>query len=213
MKTSVLESMKHLTVKDIIILVLLLALGVTIFLCKRKTVKPLEDVGPLPDTIYLPASSYKPITSYKRIISPKLVTVYIPNGTGSKLHTSKVLDSLSYLQGRDSITQILLSKDQLRITSSIDSDVILDKVFGLNLDKYKYNYTQGKLTRKLNIKNIFGGDLSLNYRPFHNLWDLDIGAHIKTKSLQYKVGVNLYYYPKYEKNLGTDLKFTIQYNF
>ena len=66
--------------------------------------------------------------------------------------------------------------------------------------------------RKSFIKR-FSPLTELQWRPFNNLWDLNLGLKYNTSKFNYELGLNLFYYPKIKTNPGTDLYFKLSYQF
>lgn len=202
-------------------------LGLTIYFCFRnfqlhQQVKQLQIVqnstSSKSDTVYS-TKPYSPVVGYPTIQVPNIVTFY-PNQKRSKsaASSSNRSGSATNAEGSDSLVQFLLDNSHLKVYSvhNIDSITLgsTSKDFELDLDFYKYNWVNNKLTRKpINFLERFKPYTYISYRYFHNVMDAGFGLSFKTKTLIYKVGVNTFYYPKYKKDLGLDLEFKLEYNF
>ena len=66
--------------------------------------------------------------------------------------------------------------------------------------------------RKSLIKR-FSPLTELQWRPFNNLWDLNLGLKYNTSKFNYELGLNLFYYPRIKTNPGIDLYFKLSYQF
>ena len=117
---------------------------------------------------------------------------------------------------RDSLIGIDLNKNKFILTFNNPDLGNHTSQFNIKPNEYQYIWVNGKLTAKrlpitkrLELKPY----TSLSYRPIHNLWDWDLGISFKTKSLNYNLGVNAFYYPKFQKDPGLDIQLRITYNF
>ena len=182
----------------IVSLLALLFLGMTIVVCIRnyKLVSQMNEKdlsSQKSDTIYL-EKEFTPVTKYKTSQIPNLVVYY---GSTSQDSLKTVLPD-SPTSETDSIVQILLDKDKLTLSflNSV-SGISTSKVFDLDLGSFKYNWVEGELTKKkvcpFSLKPYVYGQ----YRYFNNLLDFGGGISFKTKSINYKLGVNTFYYPKF----------------
>lgn len=117
---------------------------------------------------------------------------------------------------RDSLIGIDLNKSKFTLTFNNPNFGNHTSQFNIKPNEYHYTWVNGKLTaerlpfyKRLEFKPY----TSLSYRPIHNLWDWDLGISFKTKSLNYNLGVNAFYYPKFQKDPGLDIQLRITYNF
>lgn len=117
---------------------------------------------------------------------------------------------------RDSVSGISLNKNTFTLTFTNPSLGIHQSEFKIKPTEYQYTWVDGKLTAKrlsawkrLEVKPY----TSLSYRPFNNLWDLEAGISFKTKSLNYNLGINGFYYPQWQSKPGIDAQIRITYNF
>lgn len=201
--------------------------GLTIYLCFRnfklhQQVKQLQIVqsstSSKSDTVYS-TKPYSPVVGYPTIQVPNIVTFYSnQKRSNSAASSTNGSGSATNDVGCDSLVQFLLDNSHLKVYSvhNIDSITLgsTSKDFELDLDFYKYNWVNNKLTRKpINFLERFKPYTYISYRYFHNVMDAGFGLSFKTKTLIYKVGVNTFYYPKYKKDFGLDLEFKLEYNF
>lgn len=203
-----------------------LLLGITIILCfgnlkQRQEISKLNaqpKVIGKTDTIYL-NKVFKPTGEYSTTVLPNYVFLY---GSSQKRDRDKassqiVNESLIFktdsIQKEDSLIQMLLGKDNMSLSFRSPTGDYLTKKFNLDLDKYTYNLVNGKLTQKsLGFKLKLEPYVYAKYRYFNRMADMGIGISFKTRSLQYKLGLNGFYYPCLQDKLGTDLEFSITYN-
>lgn len=100
--------------------------------------------------------------------------------------------------------------------SSINSINSKTERFLIDTNTYEYSWYRGNLSyRKLPLRKRlqFKPYLYGKYRPFNNFTDLGLGISFKTNKVKYKLGVNTFYYPSLKGNIGTDLEFSLEYNF
>lgn len=105
---------------------------------------------------------------------------------------------------RDSMYQFLLSRDKLSLTfkNTLDSSYKIEDYY-IDLDKYDYNWVDGKLTFKEVKSNIkLTPYINGKYRMFNRFLDLTSGISLETKRFNYNLGINLFYYPSLQKTLG-----------
>ena len=183
--------------------ILILALG-TIILCYknfqlRKQVKSVYRLVSV-DTVY----KDKPFK-----VSEPLEELSIP----SKVKVYKGLKKPKENTTQDSIIEFELSSNKLDITSLHHSDsTVHTNTYQLDTDKYKYLFTNGILTKdkvKLGVKPY----TEVSYRPLNNMWDLKGGIYLNTSRIQYRLGINLSYYPNLSSNVQKDIEISIQYKF
>ena len=190
-----------------------LLLGITIILCfgylkQRQEISKLNaqpKVVGKTDTVYL-TKEFKPVKSYDTQLLPRYV--FIHGSTGKEQNTDQTI------QKEDSLVQILFNKKDISLSffRPLTESFITEK-FNLDLDKYQYNWVNGKLTQeKLGFKLKVQPYVYVKYRYFNNLADMGLGISFKTRNIQYKLGLNGFYYPCLQNKLGTDLEFSITYN-
>lgn len=150
----------------------------------------------VPETIYSSKPYIQP-QPYKSINIPEVVWVY-------KVDTIKPLKI-------DSVVGINLDKTQVSIALLKDSTVYKD-MYKLDLDNYKYIFVNGTLTsKKIPFIQKLKPSVELEARPINQMYDLTLGLLFETKSLNYKLGFNTYYYPKYSSSIGKDLSISLTY--
>lgn len=83
----------------------------------------------------------------------------------------------------------------------------------LDLSQYNYQYVGNKLTsKKVNRVKLYP-EIGYTYRPLNKLHDIDLSINFKTTRINYKVGLNGFYYPSFQKNPGWDFVLGISYKF
>lgn len=140
--------------------------------------------------------------------------------TESKVPETTLINSLSLP------LQFKFSQNNLEVTifdigfdptvSSINSINSKTERFLIDTNTYEYSWYHGNLSyRKLPLRKRlqFKPYLYGKYRPFNNFTDLGLGISFKTNKVKYKLGVNTFYYPSLKGNIGTDLEFSLEYNF
>lgn len=210
-------------------LVILILLGISIYLCFRiyRDEKYSQEMNNLAiiDTIYLPLENYKAVESYPNRVSPKKVEIYRDQVNG-KRDSYLLLPTIDPNPGpgtpkpitpdllSDSISQILLKKDLLEITTknTLDSTYKIRK-FKIDMDQYDYNWLNNQLTSKESFKWDLVPYIKGSYRPFNRFTDLNLGITLETKRLNYNLGLNLFYYPSLQNALGQDIEISITYKF
>lgn len=112
------------------------------------------------------------------------------------------------------VVSINLDTEMVRFSTINDDSIFSDNYYPLNLTSYDYIYTEGKLTKKKTpLLRRFKPYVGISYRPFNNLYDLSGGISFKTKKFNYKLGLNVSYYPKFSSRVNLDLELAIIYNF
>lgn len=191
----------------LILVILILALGTT-YLCfrNRQLKRQLESYTPQTvskiDTVYLD-KPFKVEAPYKEVSSPTKVTVY-----------QKGLENNTSSEAKDSVVQFKLDKNQLDLTlySKSDSTVHTDK-YTLDLDKYKYIYNNGLLTREKKLEIKISPYLTTKVKLFCQSYEISGGLSLKTKNFTYSIGLNLGYYKNLSSKLQKDIEASVTYNF
>ena len=121
---------------------------------------------------------------------------------------------LSQFPNSSKLIQFLLTDTDLKLGLLNTDGKLFEKVYSIDTDKYSYNYFEDNMTqkRKSLIKR-FSPLTELQWRPFNNLWDLNLGLKYNTSKFNYELGLNLFYYPRIKTNPGTDLYFKLSYQF
>ena len=121
---------------------------------------------------------------------------------------------LSQFPNSSKLIQFLLTDTDLKLGLLNTDGKLFEKVYSIDTDKYSYNYFEDNMTqkRKSFIKR-FSPLTELQWRPFNNLWDLNLGLKYNTSKFNYELGLNLFYYPRIRTNPGTDLYFKLSYQF
>ena len=193
-----------------------LLLGITIILClgylnqKReisKLNKESKVIGKT-DTIYL-TKEFKPVKEYHTQLLPRYVLFY-----GSDKSAKNKTDTIKQVSNGDSLVQMLFSKNSMSLSFLNPSGNYFTEEFKLDLDKYQYNWLNGKLTQqKTGFKLKLEPFTYIKYRFLNKMVDTGIGILFKTRDIQYKLGVNGYYYPCLQNKPGMDLELSVTYNF
>lgn len=195
----------------IVSILALVFLGLTIVVCIRNyklvsQMKEIESSSQKSDTVYL-TKEFKPVTQYRTSQIPNMVVYY----SSSK---DTVYSTQNNSPEADSIVQILLDKEKLTLSFQNQvTGIPSSKVFDLDLGSFKYNWVDGNLTKKKISPFSLKPYIYTQYRYFNNLLDFGGGISFKTKSFNYKLGVNTFYYPKFNSGVGADLEFKLEYNF
>lgn len=194
-----------------------LLLGITIILCfgyfkQRQEISKLNAQSQVigkTDTVYI-SKPFKYEPAFSTVQLPRYVFFYYPNSI--KGDSLKKEDKV--VSKKDSLIQIVLDKKDLFLSfqNTIDSTYFkLD--YKINLDDFKYNWVNGQLTReKVGFRLKLEPYVYAKYRYFNKMADAGIGISFKTRNLQYKLGLNGFYYPCLQDKIGTDLEFSITYN-
>lgn len=202
----------------------MVGLALYFFLSKASTDKP-EDYNYITDTIYVEKLNIpKP---YREKINPSKVEISQPS---TPIGQIKIIHDTIHIYSRDTIIvynprflnlypesdkliQLLLSENQLKLNLLSNQGLEYSESYPLDLSQYEYNYSQNDMTiQNIPFRKRINPYSELTYRPIHNLWDIDLGIKYKTSRINYKVGVNFYYYPSYN-SLGADLFIKFGYQF
>ena len=201
-------------IKNILLIGLALVLaGMTITTCNlqrnlRDSDSRLQFLADHPvcktETLYLAPEKIEPPKSLGNEVIPKKVILpkVKPEEDTPSFEDSKII-------GMD------LNFHDLSFTLSNDS---LNQVtqYSIKPEEYRYVWVDGKLTaQKLSLAKRLDirPNISLAWRPIHNLWDLEATVSFKTKSFNYNLGVNGFYYPRFQNHPGIDAIIRITYNF
>lgn len=196
---------------------ILILLGCTIYLCFRNYHLRQRQLPErvITDTIYL-SRKWEPIKPYKFELMPRNLIFYGVRKKEEK-DLSYSYDSIDYKVGsKDSLVQFTLEKDKLTLSNITSTGNYYTREYPIDLGKYDYNWYNNQLTRNPTPHKFFHSlnpYAQLSYRPFNNLFDIGIGISFKTNRINYKLGVNGFYYPRFQKNLGWDLELSINYEF
>ena len=198
-----------------------LLLGITIILCfgylnQKQEIFKLNAQSKVigkTDTVFV-NKPYKPVKEYSTQILPRYVFLYGNTWTEHKVQDYPVDTVNNQVSKEDSIVQILLSKEDFSISFFRPStESFFTEKFELNLDNFSYNWVNGRLTQeKVGFKLKLEPYAYVKYRYFNRMTDIGTGISFKTRNIQYKLGLNGFYYPNLQNKLGTDLEFSITYN-
>lgn len=193
-------------------IVTLILIGFTIYLCFKnyklsREVNSLEQaVNEIPDTVYI-KKPFKPEKKFSEKKEPDRILVY-----GKKQSDYSIRQNL--ISKQDSLVQIVLKRNQLNLSLlNKETNTYSTRSFQIDLNKYSYNWYEGQLTQKRIKRFSLNPYIYGKYRPFNNLLDMGTGIEFKTNRFNYKLGINAFYYPKFQSGIGTDLEFSVQYKF
>lgn len=196
-------------------IVTLILLGFTIFLCFRnyklsREVNSLEQaVNEIPDTVYI-KKPFKPENFFSEKKEPDRILIY------DKKKSDSLPDPIrqNLISKQDSLVQLVLKRNQLNLSLlNKETNTYSTRLFQIDLNKYSYNWYEGQLTQKRVKRFSLNPYIYGKYRPFNNLLDMGTGIEFKTNRFNYKLGINAFYYPKFQSGIGTDLEFSVQYKF
>lgn len=187
------------------IVTLILALG-TIILCYknfqlRKQVNSVSSLVEV-DTVYIDRL-FKVSEPLKELSTPSKVKVY----------KGLVKPKSTATSTQDSIIQFEFNSSKLEVTSLHNSDsTVHTNTYKLDTDKYNYLFTNGILTKD-KVKPKVKPYTEVSYRPLNDMWDLKGGIYLNTSKIQYRLGINLGYYPNLSSKVQKDIEISIQYKF
>lgn len=155
--------------------------------------------------LYPPASEPEVITQ----VIMKHDTVEFQLNTGNSLSVNS--NFLTQYPDTERLIQLSFDNKRLDLTTQDTSGKVSTKGYELDLQKYRYLYHSKEMTkdkvRLINLRPV----LYTTYRPFNQMLDLNLGLAHQSKKLSYEVGVNAFYYPKFQNHLGKDLYLKLQY--
>lgn len=199
-------------VTNTILTVLLLTfIGFSIYLGFRvyKLNRIISDIENLPpdvitktDTVFID----KPleVVKYKERLIPERVIIYKDMMADEDSLMKCFIDSLLGLE---------LKNNQISLSFLKNDSVYSKELYRLNLDKYKYSYSNGVMTYTKNRRLNLYPFIEARIRPFNELYDLSGGILFETTRLNYKLSLNSSYYPKFSNKPNLDLEATITYKF
>lgn len=198
-------------------IVTLILIGFTIYLCFRnyklsREVNSLEQaVNEIPDTVYI-KKPFKPEKKFSEEKEPDRILVYDKKKSDSLPDDNPIRQNL--ISKQDSLVQVVLKRNQLNLSLlNKETNTYSTRLFQIDLDKYSYNWYEGQLTQKRVKRFSLNPYIYGKYRPFNNLLDMGTGIEFKTNRFNYKLGINAFYYPKFQSGIDTDLEFSVQYKF
>lgn len=176
--------------------------------------KKIEDVLPSPFKFKVTPS--KTLINNKTVFPQHTFTSHQVSQNNDTAHYQSQSNSSQIIPTGDSgILGFLLDKNKLTISFYNDTSIFSNE-YKINPDNYKYSLYQGTLTsekrksssRKLKLQPY----AEVQYRPIHNLWDVNAGIELQTTHLNYSVHINGFYYPGINTQ-GIDVSIGIRYNF
>lgn len=177
--------------------------------------KPFEMTKPfkliqVPQFVLLYPPKDKPEVITKIDIKHDTILVHVNDSIKLPINSS----FLTSYPGTSRLLQFNLQKDHLNLVLQDTSGRISSKGYSLNLNKYKYLYNNNNLTyKKVSSGLKLTPFTSFQYRPFHNLYDLNFGIFHNTSKFHYEAGINTFYYPMFSKKLGADVYVQVKYSF
>lgn len=172
----------------------------------------------------------KPEKEYKYIEVPKQITVWkydtvfvdsiklvkdtivIYQDNGVKLDISTQF--LTQYPYNDKLISMVLSDKKLDLNLLSTNGNLYSKNHAINTKLYTYNYINNDLTFKRKpFFQRFSPVAQFTIRPFHNLYDIDLGLRYNTSKFNYELGLNSFYYPRINNSLGIDLYLRANYIF
>lgn len=198
---------------------------------KVKTLKEdLKRVSLKTDTVHI-SKIFEIPKPYPEYLKPEVIKIYLRDtiikwdnisltGKDVVLSTTSNKDSilinnlfLSTYPFNEKLLYLGLMKNQLTLSLLDIGGDTKSYLYTIDLESYAYSYSYQNMSykkiKKLHIKPF----VEYSYRPLNNFQDLELGLNLKTKVINYKLGLSGFYYPSIQKNPGWDLKFSIIYNF
>ena len=170
-----------------------------------------QAVNEIPDTVYT-KKPFKPEKKFSEEKEPDRILVYYDKKKSDSLPDNSIRQPL--ISKQDSLVQLVLKRNQLNLSLlNKETNTYSTRLFQIDLNKYSYNWYEGQLTQKRVKRFSLNPYLYGKYRPFNNLLDMGTGIEFKTNRFNYKLGINAFYYPKFQSGIGTDLEFSVQYKF
>lgn len=197
--------MKNILIAALVIIATLLLLQTCKFVRENNKLKKdfeelLEGSNPhKPETILVNKPFVIP-EKYKDKQNPVKVKVY-------KLPKDSNLESKT-----DSLISFDLNSKQLKLSLWKDSS-IFNNIYPIDLEKYKYTYSDGVLTYKKSRKLKLHPYVGAQYKYFNNFFGINGGILLETKHLNYKLGVDYFYLPNLSKHPKTDISLEVIYKF
>lgn len=198
---------------------ILLLLGFTIYLCFRnyKLSREVENLNQSllevsSDTVYI-EKPFQP-SIYSQGLEPEKVIFYQQQTSNIDSCQHQKFETAATPK-KDSLVQVFLKSNKLDLSFyDKSSDTHFTRIYPIDLEKYQYSWYDGKLTQKRVSKlSLIKPYVYSKYRVFNKFWDMGLGISVKTTKINYKLGINTFYYPKLKSGLGTDIEFQILYNF
>jgi hypothetical protein len=150
------------------------------------------------DTVYIQQDFQ--IQTYSDSINPKKVYVY-----------QSKYNSESKQKNYDSIIQVNLSKNKLDLSILNKKDsVVRTNQYEIDLDNYKYIYSNGSLTNKRTISLQIKPYAQVSYKPFNNIYEIGGGIGINYNKLILGVGVDIM---RFQDKYKPDMEISLKYNF
>lgn len=168
-----------------------------------------------------------PETLYKKVYLPKSLgssvkpsTVILPPSQSKSNRHEKANDitpdTSNPITKTDSVAAVELNHEHFKFTFQDSTGNLSSLDFKIQPSKYQYVWVDGKLTaKKLSIfKRVkFNPYLEVSYRPINNLTDIEAGIQLNSEHFHYGIGLNGFYYPKFQSQPGWDVRVNLKYQF
>lgn len=129
---------------------------------------------------------------------------------------SRADTSLGSSFNRSSLVQFSLTRNLLKLTTlAADSSSIATTEYQLDLGLYRYLYkaSSGNITAEKVSSFFVCPYIEYKLRLPNAFSDLSGGIQFKTKTFNYKLGIDLSYYPTISSKIYKDIEFSFTYNF
>lgn len=115
---------------------------------------------------------------------------------------------------QDSLIQFLLDRNNLELSFyNSEYDKFFSKTYDINLEKYKYNWTLDNGLSSQPVKLLeLRPYAKVDYRLFNKIISIGGGLNLRTRNLDYNLGINLSY-DKNDSKFKPDVEIGITYKF
>ena len=161
------------------------------------------------DTPFTPEPSFSQEQAPSQVIFWKTDTVLISSSdTVFQAYTDSFWRSTP-----DSVVQFLVDRKTLTLTThNSSSDRYITSEYKLKLDQYKYNWQPHTgLTRERDRYLAIQPYLSGSYQPIHSVMNLGTGISLKTRKLDYNLGIHLNRDTRVNPKIYPDLEVSVVY--
>lgn len=181
------------------------------------------------DTVYI-YREYQPVPRFKTLEIPNLLFVFRSPDTVRIKSIEVVHDTvriytnnsqfelnsrfLTTYPTAEKLIQLQLCQENLAMTLLTTSGKVIQKQYSVQPNYRSYNYSDNQLTSKrTKFVNHFKPFMEVGVRPFQKLLDMNLGLQYDTSKLNYELGINSYYYPELDSNVGVDMFLKLRYKF
>lgn len=115
----------------------------------------------------------------------------------------------------DSLVQVLIGKDNLQLALySKQKNRYITQDYHIDLEKYKYNWTlESGLTYQKKLSLELYPYIEGSYSFLEKSKSIESGLKLKTRKLDYNIGLSINQDPRINPDIYYDVKFTISYRF